>query len=89
MHWMSWMSDFPTGGCRVVLSADRTMMADYRTLLDGMLSAAQTTATPEPLLRVLLAPCVPSVRGRTVEITNNMAARITPTMTPMARSGAI
>jgi len=41
------------GGYQVVLTADATLMADYRLLFDGMLAASQTTRTPSPLMRVL------------------------------------
>ena len=47
-------------GFPVVLTADRTLVAGYRTLFDGMLSASQTTTTPGLLMRCLLAPPVAS-----------------------------
>jgi len=53
-------------GFRVVLSADRTQFADYRTLLDGMVSAGQTSSTPLALVETLLAPPVPSSGVRAV-----------------------
>ena len=43
------------GGYPIVLTADRTLMARYDVLLDGMLSATQTTATPSFLMKALLA----------------------------------
>lgn len=52
------MSETPKEGFPVVLTADRTLMARYRFLLDGMVSASQTTATPETLWRLLTAPPV-------------------------------
>jgi len=45
----------------VVLTADGTLMADYRTLLDGMVAAAQTTMVPGVVMKRLLAP---PLRGR-------------------------
>jgi radical SAM superfamily enzyme YgiQ (UPF0313 family) len=42
----------------VVLTADRTMMARYAALFDGMVAASQTTTTPALILRRLLAPPV-------------------------------
>jgi len=50
------MNDAPKGGFPVVLTADRTLMADYRLLLDGMVSCSQTTTTPGFLVRLLIAP---------------------------------
>jgi radical SAM superfamily enzyme YgiQ (UPF0313 family) len=50
-------------GFPVVLTADRTMFAAYRTLFEGMLSASQTTRTPSLLMKGLLAPAVPSSDG--------------------------
>ncbi len=61
------MSETPTRGFRVVLTADRTLMADYRTLLDGMLGASQTTSTPLPLLEMLIARPVASAGVRAVQ----------------------
>lgn len=43
-------------GIPIVLTADRTLMADYGTLFDGMIAASQTTTTPRPILTGLLAP---------------------------------
>ena len=59
--------DIPSGGFRVILSADRTLMAAYRTLLDGMLAAAQTTTTPLPVLDLLFAPSVRTEGVRAVQ----------------------
>jgi radical SAM superfamily enzyme YgiQ (UPF0313 family) len=42
----------------VVLTADRTLMARFPTLFDGMVCGSQTTTTPAPLVRCLLAPPV-------------------------------
>ena len=50
------MSDTAPKGIPVVLTADRTLMAAYSLLLDGMVSTSQTTSTPEFLWRTLLAP---------------------------------
>ena len=44
------------GGVPIVLTADRTLMAGYRLLFDGMLAASQTTTSPIPLLAPLLLP---------------------------------
>ena len=46
-------------GLPVVLTADALLMADYPSLLDGMIASSQTTATPEWLTRGLLAPSQP------------------------------
>jgi len=43
-------------GYPVVLTADRTLMAAYRLLFDGMLAASQTTSMPWPLMKLLLLP---------------------------------
>lgn len=43
-------------GHLIVLSADRTLMAGYNLLFDGMLAASQTTTTPIRLLGSLLLP---------------------------------
>jgi len=50
------MSDEATRGFPVVLTADRTLMAAYSLLMDGMVSASQTTSTPGLIWRTLLAP---------------------------------
>jgi len=47
-------------GFPVVLTADRTLMARYQVLFDGMMSASQTTRTPGALMKCLLAPSIPS-----------------------------
>lgn len=47
-------------GYPVVLTADRTLMAGYRTLFDGMTACAQTTTTPGIVMRAVLARRVPS-----------------------------
>lgn len=49
------MSERSAGGYHVVLTADRTLMANYRVLFEGMLSSSQTTVTPALLMRGLLA----------------------------------
>ena len=46
-------------GFPIVLTADRTLTADYRLLFDGMLAASQTTTAPPALVERLLMP-----RGR-------------------------
>jgi radical SAM superfamily enzyme YgiQ (UPF0313 family) len=43
-------------GFPVVLTADRTLTADYRLLFDGMLAASQTTTAPAWLFGPLLMP---------------------------------
>lgn len=45
-------------GLPVVLTADRTLMAGYRALFDGMMSASQTSRTPALLMKGLLAPAL-------------------------------
>ena len=45
-------------GYRVVLTADRSSMAGYRSLFGGMVSASQTTMLPEVVMKGLLAPPV-------------------------------
>ena len=45
-----------TPGFPIVLTADRTLMADYRLLFDGMLAASQTSTVPPELLSGLLMP---------------------------------
>lgn len=54
----------PARGVPIVLTADRILFARYETLLDGMMAAAQTTATPGPVMRGLLSPRAPSAGGR-------------------------
>lgn len=53
-----------SSGYPVVLTADRTLMADYRLLFDGMLVASQTTTVPPALSAWLLMPRVGSRDGR-------------------------
>jgi radical SAM superfamily enzyme YgiQ (UPF0313 family) len=43
-------------GFPVVLTADRTLTADYRLLFDGMLAASQTTTAPPSIFGPLLMP---------------------------------
>ena len=43
-------------GFPVVLTADRTLTADYRLLFDGMLAASQTTTAPPAIFGPLLMP---------------------------------
>ena len=47
-----------SGGYRVVLTADRSSMAGYRSLFGGMVSASMTTMLPEAVMKGLLAPPV-------------------------------
>lgn len=42
----------------IILTADRTLMADYPTLMDGMMATIQTTAVPGLLMRRMLSPPV-------------------------------
>jgi len=53
-------------GFPIVLTADRTLIADYRILFDGMLAASQTTTFPPALLQGLLMPTSPVRDGRAV-----------------------
>ncbi|MFW6146297.1 MAG: B12-binding domain-containing radical SAM protein [Planctomycetota bacterium] len=51
-------------GLLIVLTADRTLMAHYPTLLDGMMASIQTSRVPPPVMRRLLAPPMPHPDGR-------------------------
>lgn len=51
------------GGFPVVLTADRTLTAGYRTLFEGMVSASQTSRTPTLIMKRLLAPPPPRPDG--------------------------
>ena len=55
-------------GYQVVLTADRTLMANYSLLFDGMLAASQTTTTPTLISGLFM----PRVRGSSVR------ARVAP-----------
>lgn len=57
----------PADGYPVILSADRTSMADYGALFGGMVSASQTTTTPSVLHNSVLAPPVASEGLRAVK----------------------
>ncbi len=46
-----------SAGFPVVLTADRTLTANYTLLFDGMLAASQTTSAPPALFGRLLMPC--------------------------------
>lgn len=50
-------------GFPIVLTADRTLMAGYRVLLEGMLACSQTTTTPGLLMKSLMAPALKRVSG--------------------------
>ncbi len=52
------MADSPQQGYPVVLTADRSLMASYDMLLEGMMSCSQTTSTPEMMMRLLIAPAL-------------------------------
>jgi radical SAM superfamily enzyme YgiQ (UPF0313 family) len=56
----------PQGGFPVVLTADRTLLADYPILFDGMVAGSQTTRTPGLLMRWLVAPRARSENCRAV-----------------------
>ncbi|MGI5818688.1 MAG: hypothetical protein ACOX9R_11395 [Armatimonadota bacterium] len=43
-------------GVPVVMTADRTLMADHRTIFGGMVAASQTTTVPRALMDRVLAP---------------------------------
>lgn len=51
-------------GFPVVLTADRTLMARYDVLFDGMVAGSQTTMTPSPVMRTLLCPRVGTTGDR-------------------------
>ena len=51
-------------GFPIVLTADRTLMAGYTVLLDGMMAASQTTKTPRLIVEGLLAPRAPHHGGQ-------------------------
>ena len=51
-------------GLPIVLTADRTLMAQYTVLLDGMLASSQTTASPAPVIERLLLPRAKHVNGQ-------------------------
>jgi radical SAM superfamily enzyme YgiQ (UPF0313 family) len=51
-------------GTQIVLTADRTLMAGYRLLFDGMLAASQTTTAPPWLIGWLIMPWAKPRNGR-------------------------
>ena len=53
-----------SAGYPIVLTADRTLMADYPTLLDGMMGTIQTSRVPGFLWRRVLAPPMAQADGR-------------------------
>ena len=53
-----------TDGYPIVLTADRTLIADYKLLMDGMISSTQTTATPDFLMLGILTPALNSATLR-------------------------
>jgi radical SAM superfamily enzyme YgiQ (UPF0313 family) len=53
-----------SGGARIVLTADRTLMSRHRLLLDGMFVSSQTTAAPRALVSKLFLPPVRHVDGQ-------------------------
>ncbi len=56
------MTAFP--GYPIVLTADRTLMAGYSLLFDGMLASSLTTAAPPGLVGRLVMPPAPLTDGR-------------------------
>ncbi len=54
----------PCGGATVVLTADRTLTADYGALFDGMAATSQTTFTPGFVMNHLIAPAGRIRRGQ-------------------------
>jgi radical SAM superfamily enzyme YgiQ (UPF0313 family) len=54
----------PAPGFPIVLTADRTLLARHRLLLDGMFAASQTTAAPRWLVSRLMLPRAPHVPGQ-------------------------
>jgi len=54
----------PKDGWPVVLTADRTLMARYDILFDGMVAGSQTTRVPGPFLRAVVCPRMPHEGGR-------------------------
>jgi len=59
-----------SAGYKIVLTADPTLMADYRLLFDATLVSNQTTVTPELLVRALMLPYTrsPGLRARTAPL---------------------